>query len=62
VFVISPESLGSGWCLGELDVAVAHAKPIVPVIVRDPDGAAVPPALAARNWLFARDADLASKV
>ena len=62
VFVVSPDSLGSEWCASELEIAFAHGKPVVPIVLRDPNGAAVPPSLAAVPWLSARDADLVSRV
>ena len=57
LFVITPESLTSEVCARELAYAVAVQKRLVPVLVRDPGGAAVPEALAARNWMFFRPAD-----
>jgi hypothetical protein len=55
VFVVSPDSLISGECTRELDYAVEHGKKIVPVVYRDPAGAATPPELASRNWIFCRE-------
>lgn len=57
VFVISPDSLRSTECMRELERAVAGHKRLIPVLHRDPeDGQEVPAALAALNYVFARDA------
>lgn len=55
VFVISPDSLRSDACLEELDVAVAAAKRIAPIVCREVDDLPVPPGLAEPNWIFFRD-------
>src|SRR5947209_1519152 len=56
-FVISPDSLQSHECGVELSAALERNKRIAPLVVRDPNGAQVPDALAQRNWIFFRDSD-----
>lgn len=57
VFIISPDSIQSEVCAKELNHAVAHNKKLVPIVRRDCDPKATPPALAALNWLFFRESD-----
>ncbi len=57
VYVISPDSVASEVCGHELDWALERNKRIVPVVHREPDGAKVPEAAAALNWVFLRDGD-----
>jgi WD40 repeat protein len=57
IFVISPRSLSSRECDGELKRSIEQGKRIVPVVREDPDGGKVPEALANRNWVFLRDTD-----
>ncbi len=57
IFVISPDSASSDVCRQELDQAVEQGKRIVPVLHRQPNGTAVPPAAAQLNWVFLRDSD-----
>src|SRR3954452_12748549 len=45
-FVITPDSLGSRVCEHELRHAVEHGKRIVPLLRREPNGAAVPADIA----------------
>ncbi len=56
-FVISPDSLASEACRHELDHALEHGKPIVPVLRRDPTSSAMPDALAHRRWIAVRDGE-----
>src|SRR5438874_3925457 len=56
-FVITPDSLDSRVCGRELEHALEHGKRIVPLLRRDPNGVDVPAEIAARNWIFFRDAD-----
>ncbi len=56
-YVISPDSVASTVCARELEQAVEDGKRIVPVVHRDPDGADVPEAVAALNWIFLREGD-----
>lgn len=44
-------------CRQELEDATSLCKPIVPVVHRDPDWAAVPEELTSRKWVFMRDSD-----
>lgn len=57
VFVITPDSIKSEVCAKELAHAVAHNKKLVPIVRRDCDPVAAPPALATLNWLFFRESD-----
>jgi WD40 repeat protein len=57
IFVISPDSAASDVCRQELDQAVEQGKRIVPVLHREPNGVAVPPAASQLNWVFLRDSD-----
>ena len=57
LFVISPDAMRSGVCRGEFDHALRHNKRIVPLLRRETEPAQIPQALAARNWIFFRDAD-----
>jgi WD40 repeat protein len=54
IYVISPDSVASEVCTRELGNAVDQNKRIVPVVCREPDGAAVPEQAAALNWVFLR--------
>ena len=53
--VISPDLARSPVCREELEHAVSSGKRIVPVLVRSTDPRAVPPSLAALNWVDATD-------
>ena len=57
VLVLSPDLLASVVCGEELERAVALNKRIVPVLRRPVDGLAVPPAVEAPNWIYAREED-----
>jgi len=59
VFVLSPDSLSSEVCAGELAHALAHRKRLVPVVARDAaeGDAQVPDALRRLNWIFLRADD-----
>lgn len=57
VFVLSPHSLQSEVCTRELEHAVAQHKRLLPVVVRDAGGLAVPDTLARLNWIFLRESD-----
>ena len=46
VFVISPASIGSEECRGELEHAVAQGKRLIPLVLQKPDMAAVPAVLS----------------
>lgn len=60
VFVLSPSLLASKVCRQELEHAAAHGKRLIPVVCHDVDREAVPPELAARNWILWRSEDDAS--
>jgi hypothetical protein len=51
VFLISPDSVKSEYCLAELERAMALNKRIVPVVHRPVDDGAMPAALSERNWI-----------
>jgi hypothetical protein len=51
VFLISPDSVKSEYCLAELERAIELNKRIVPVVHRPVDDGAMPSALAERNWI-----------
>ena len=55
IFVISPRSVRSEYCLHELDQALELGKRLVPVVVED--AGAVPEALAARQYIYLRGKD-----
>jgi DNA-binding beta-propeller fold protein YncE len=59
IFVISPESLASEACAGELAQAVEFSKQVIPILRRMPgEGQAVPKAIEELNWiLFGEDAE-----
>ncbi len=57
VFVLSPDSIASPYCLRELEHAALHRKRILPLLRRDVDTARVPPAAASKQWLFVRETD-----
>ncbi len=57
IYVLSPDSAESTVCAQELDHAVEQHKRVVPIVRRDPDGARVPDAAAALNWIFLRESD-----
>jgi WD40 repeat protein len=45
IFVISPDSIASKYCLAELDHAIAHRKQLIPVLNREVDFTVVRPEL-----------------
>lgn len=51
VFLISPDSVKSRYCLAELERAIELNKRIVPVVHRPVDDGAMPAALSERNWI-----------
>jgi WD40 repeat protein len=51
VFVISPESVASEYCLAELDHAISLGKRIVPLLARETPLETIPPALSALHFL-----------
>ncbi len=51
VFVLSPDSQDSSYCLKELEFAVERNKRIVPIIHRPVDAAGAPEPLRVRNWI-----------
>jgi hypothetical protein len=57
VFVLSPDSIASPICGEELAHALEHNKRLIPIVYRNVDPQATPPALAQLNWIFFRDAD-----
>ncbi len=57
VFVVSPDSVASEVCGRELAHAVHRQKRLIPIVCREVAPAAVPPSLAALNWVFCRQSD-----
>jgi WD40 repeat protein/tetratricopeptide (TPR) repeat protein len=57
VFVVSPGSICSEYCLRELAHAVQHNKRILPLITREVLAETMPRPLASRQWIFGREAD-----
>lgn len=57
VFVLTPDSLASEVCATELAHAARHNKRVIPVLRRDVDASAVPPALSKPNWVLFRPED-----
>ncbi len=57
LFIISPDSIRSEVCRLELEHAVTHRKRLIPILHRETGHQAVPPELAALNWIFLRDED-----
>ncbi len=58
IFVISPDSLASGPCAAELEVAVESGKQIIPLLRRHPnDAQPIAEAIAERNWILFDDDD-----
>jgi WD40 repeat protein len=51
VFVISPDSVGSEFCVKEVDHAVALNKRIVPLALRPAPDEELPDAIRLRNWI-----------
>jgi len=54
VFVISQTSVDSRICHLEIAHAVENNKRLIPIVLNDIDSKAVPPSLAALNWIFFR--------
>lgn len=57
VFVLSPNSIGSGVCGRELAHAAEQNKRLIPVLVQEVDESKVPEALAKLNWIMCREGD-----
>jgi WD40 repeat protein len=57
IFLISPDSAASKVCGQEIDCAVKNSKRIIPLVVRDVKGDAIPSQLSHLNWIFFRESD-----
>ena len=57
IFLLTPESVSSDECRRELDIAVAHHKLVVPVLLRDVERQWLPDVLSRPNWVLFRDSD-----
>jgi TIR domain/WD domain, G-beta repeat len=57
VFVISPDSIASEECKGELYHATKHNKRLVPILRREVDTWTAPDVLESHNWVFFRESD-----
>jgi hypothetical protein len=51
LLLITPRSVGSPWCGKEVDAAAARNKRLIPVLIEPTDPAALPPLMAARQWI-----------
>lgn len=55
LFVVSPHSLKSQYCLQELELAISENKKIIPIVYCEPEKRQkVPKRIAATNWVFMR--------
>ncbi len=52
VYVISPDSLRSEYCVWEIDRSLALKKTLTPLLWRPAEDIAAPPGLAAFNYVF----------
>ncbi|MFN0264328.1 TIR domain-containing protein [Tepidamorphus sp. 3E244] len=52
VFALSPHSAKSEVCRWEVDLAESLNKRFAPIVIRDVEGEAIPPALAKLNYIF----------
>ena len=57
IFLISPDSAASKVCGQEIDCAVKNSKRIIPIVVREVKGDAIPRQLSHLNWIFFRKSD-----
>lgn len=57
LFLLSPDSVVSEVCGGEIAHAVQNAKRLIPIVVRDVNPKEVNPALAKVNWIYCREQD-----
>ena len=57
LYLLSPDSLKSTAASGELKIAVANNKRIIPVVIRDVEPTEVSLELASLNWIFIRAQD-----
>ncbi|MBX3065326.1 MAG: TIR domain-containing protein [Anaerolineae bacterium] len=55
IFIVTPQSLASAYCLQELDYAHKLNKRLFPVIRADVDAAVVPTTLKGLDWIFLRN-------
>eukprot|EP01031_Cornospumella_fuschlensis_P016649 gene16649-20354_t len=55
IFLISPESLASKYCLWEVDLAASLNKRLIPVLVGGADPEDLPESLSAYHWIDARE-------
>ena len=55
IFVTSPDSLNSKYCIEELELGIKYNKKILPVLYREPDKEhKMHPKLASTNWVYLR--------
>lgn len=57
LFVISPDSLQSRVCADELALGLKLNKKLIPILYREPNGAAMHEKIAATNWVYLRQED-----
>lgn len=55
VFLLSPASVDSEVCAWEIDLAARLGKKIAPIVIKDVEGASIPPVLSRLNYIFATD-------
>ena len=57
IFIISPHSVKSAYCLKEILLAVKRGKRIIPILHVEPVGAwqQMHPSIAKRNWVYMRE-------
>ncbi|MCE9645235.1 MAG: TIR domain-containing protein [Chloroflexi bacterium] len=55
LFVLSPDSIKSNYCLDELEQGINLNKKIIPILYKEPEkGQKLHPRLAATNWVYLR--------
>lgn len=55
LFLVSPNSVQSKWCIREIDHAVKNGKRILPIVINDADPTNIPLEISSRNWIFCRE-------
>jgi hypothetical protein len=55
LFLVSPDSVESEWCIKEIKYAVKNEKRILPVYIRETEKKLIPTAITDRNYINCRD-------
>jgi hypothetical protein len=55
LFLLSPASIQSSWCIKEIDHAVRNGKRILPIVIRDVEPKSIHTEISKRNWIFCRE-------